>query len=734
MKTETAYSYIEKCIHGQPPDCVAVCPFHLDIRAFVEKVRRKRWTAAYQIYRDAVTFPAVVSYLCNAFCKNNCVRRHKDDAIDMRLLERAVVQYARRTDPPNYNIPAKNKTVAIVGGGPAGLACAWNLAQKGYPIILFEKTKTIGGRLCRCVPEDILNAEIEKQFQFSQISYAWNTEIKSLSEISANATFVSVLLDVADGSSNDGIFVNVSADTDDPVVQIANGRVAANQIEDFFLRGERTLMWNEKVGLTDFEVSAFETQAVVIPSNLAIGYSESEAAEEAGRCLQCDCEKCRDVCDLLRFFNRLPQKLPDGIYATLHPIPQITSRPDTRLIASCNMCGLCKEVCPVDVDIEALLTAARAEMVEKGDFPKPFHDYWLRDLAMTRANTYIRDAKSKYLFFPGCQLPASDPETAEKFYRMLCGGFGEMSILFACCGAPAHWAGNAALFKNVHDELLGIIQEMNFPTIVIACPTCEKVFAEFFPELTVLSAYQLIASEQFGLRGNREVGHHGMNVAVFDSCSSRGFPATQKYVRQTLCALGYVPKELSYHGMLAQCCSFGGHIYPANPQLAGEMTKTRIMQSELPFVTFCANCKDSFRAAGKETAHILDIVVGKDNPFHVQVPNLGDRIRNRERFLLALKGKIGKGREMDRIVNATRVSIPKNLNEKLNGLLLSDLDVRDVIHYCEETGMKTVLPNGNYSGHKKVGAVTLWVEYSRRNDGFRLEDVYSHRMAIVEGK
>jgi len=201
-----------------------------------------------------------------------------------------------------------------------------------------------------------------------------------------------------------------------------------------------------------------------------------------------------------------------------------------------------------------------------------------------------------------------------------------------------------------------------------------------------------------------------------------------------LCVGLCVPKELSYHGMLAQCCSFGGHIYPANPQLAGEMTKTRIMQSELPFVTFCANCKDSFRAAGKETAHILDIVVGKDNPFHVQVPNLGDRIRNRERFLLALKGKIEKGREMDRIVNATRVSIPKNLNEKLNGLLLSDLDVRDVIHYCEETGMKTVLPNGNYSGHKKVGAVTLWVEYSRRNDGFRLEDVYSHRMAIVEGK
>jgi Fe-S oxidoreductase len=718
LNSEAAHQYTKNCIHGALPACSAACPFHLDTRTFTERAARGRWNAAYKIYRDAVAFPAIVSFLCTARCKADCVRTQTEDPVDLLRLEQAAVRLAKRTDPVDYNLPVKAETVSILGAGPAGLACALMLARKKYPVTVYEKADRIGGILRDLLPRDLLQAELAKQFLHTGIVWVPWPDVPEVPSFPADATFVS----------------EDAAALGDAVAQIAEGIRAANRIERFLRKGAADAPDAvDRCGR--FSMKGFAAAPAVVPADPAVGYTEAEALREAARCLRCDCSSCRDACDMLRYFDRLPPQLPAELYATLYPVPQITKRPGTRLLASCSLCGLCREVCPEGVDSGALLADGRAEMVARGSFPPVFHDFWLRDLSSVREKVYLRAPQkgSEYLFYPGCQLAASDPQVLLHFFDLLTQRFAGMGILHACCGAPAFWAGERGLFDEMQKELTETLAGAGSPILVTACPMCEKIFRTFLPDLRVLSVYELLAKE--GLLAESPQG--GPEVALYDPCAARDQPAVRDSVRRLLSGLGYRVQELFGQGEEAPCCSFGGHIYPANPALADSMTQARTGMSDLPYVAYCANCKDIFRAGGKETAHLIDLIVAAaDRPsaFTKMVPSLGDRIRNRAYFLERMKTGGGEPMAVPEAAAAKlpQVHIGEELIAKMDRLLITDRDVQDAIATCEETGAKIILPDGRFSGHKKIGEVTLWVEYLPE-DGkpFVLADVYVHRMAIA---
>ena len=64
-----------KCFNGEPASCSYACPFHLDIRSFLEKAGKGRWMPAYKELRNAVVFPVLVSVLCDEPCRDRCQRR-----------------------------------------------------------------------------------------------------------------------------------------------------------------------------------------------------------------------------------------------------------------------------------------------------------------------------------------------------------------------------------------------------------------------------------------------------------------------------------------------------------------------------------------------------------------------------------------------------------------------------------------------------------------------------------
>ncbi|NLO97631.1 MAG: FAD-dependent oxidoreductase, partial [Peptococcaceae bacterium] len=191
MKLEDATRYTAKCFNGEPASCSYACPFHLDIRSFLEKMSKGRWVAAYKMLRDAVVFPTAVSVLCDEPCRKHCQRNLLgDEALAMLDLEAACIKFAQNTKPEVFAIPPKSKRVAVIGAGVAGLSCALNLAQKKYPVTVFEKESGWGGHLPsgERLSSHPRFADIDRDFalQFSavDVEFRYGVEIKALEELS----------------------------------------------------------------------------------------------------------------------------------------------------------------------------------------------------------------------------------------------------------------------------------------------------------------------------------------------------------------------------------------------------------------------------------------------------------------------------------------------------------------------------------------------------------------------
>lgn len=134
--------FADDCFRDAPPPCSCVCPFGLDVRKLMEKIRRGSYSAAYRQYRESVIFPDIVSQICPAPCTEACVRARLDRGVALRSLEAACVSGANSTHPTRYSIMPKDQHIAVVGAGLAGLACT--LRRTSYPPSNMER-----GRLFR---------------------------------------------------------------------------------------------------------------------------------------------------------------------------------------------------------------------------------------------------------------------------------------------------------------------------------------------------------------------------------------------------------------------------------------------------------------------------------------------------------------------------------------------------------------------------------------------------------
>ena len=172
------------CLEKEAAFCTSSCPFHFDVREFIQRLRRGAFNSAYRLYANTVAFPSLVAELCEELCKTECLRGNVDGVIALKLLEKASTMYATSTKPNNYNLPSKDKRVAIVGAGVSGLACALRLANKKYSVSIFEKSDRIGGHLWDLLEPDFFLDEINWQFQYERYEFFSKTRVTDLDEIS----------------------------------------------------------------------------------------------------------------------------------------------------------------------------------------------------------------------------------------------------------------------------------------------------------------------------------------------------------------------------------------------------------------------------------------------------------------------------------------------------------------------------------------------------------------------
>ena len=145
--------------------CSHECPAHVDIPAYIALVGEGRYADAVRVIRKDNPFPAVCGLICEHPCEKHCRRGLIDAPVNIRGLKRYAVDLAG-TVPAPEKAPETGKTVAVVGGGPAGLTAAYFLSLMGHKVTVFEKRKRLGGMLrygipCYRLPDAYLDADID---------------------------------------------------------------------------------------------------------------------------------------------------------------------------------------------------------------------------------------------------------------------------------------------------------------------------------------------------------------------------------------------------------------------------------------------------------------------------------------------------------------------------------------------------------------------------------------------
>lgn len=153
---EDARAEALRCLQCKKPGCVTQCPVSIHIPEFIHQVAVGDFAEAARIISMDSALPAVCGRVCpqESQCEGKCVLGIKGEAVAIGKLERFVADYTRENGLDTPIKPAsKNKKIAVIGSGPAGLTCAGDLAKLGYSVTVFEALHKSGGVLVYGIPE-----------------------------------------------------------------------------------------------------------------------------------------------------------------------------------------------------------------------------------------------------------------------------------------------------------------------------------------------------------------------------------------------------------------------------------------------------------------------------------------------------------------------------------------------------------------------------------------------------
>ncbi len=153
---EQAIDEAKRCLNCKNKPCVNGCPVKIDIPSFIAEVAEGNFEEAYKIITKSSSLPAICGRVCpqETQCESKCVRGIKGEPVAIGRLERFVADWHNAQPETPVEKPVSNgHKVAVIGSGPSGLACASDLAKKGYDVTIFEALHVAGGVLSYGIPE-----------------------------------------------------------------------------------------------------------------------------------------------------------------------------------------------------------------------------------------------------------------------------------------------------------------------------------------------------------------------------------------------------------------------------------------------------------------------------------------------------------------------------------------------------------------------------------------------------
>lgn len=759
MDLDKLLSKQELCITDSPAPCNATCPLHVDILSFISEIKKENFKNAYSILNKKVPFTRIICRICDHPCENVCLRKERGGAVQISKLERIAIEYGYTKPKKRLPIPRKTPKIAVIGGGISGLSAAADLDKKGYNVTIYEAKPRLGGRLWdfdeKILPKELLKEEIKK-ISKKKIQIELYTEVGkdiNINEIldEYNAVYLGTaswpieleIEPVTFRTQIDKLFAGgcLVKDNNNSVIQsVSTGLRAAASI-DRFVNKKSLVAAREKEGTYESPLKIDLTDVKEVEEydlKLSEEGIKEKAGFEAGRCLECQCRECIKACAHLEGFDIDPKKYIRQINHNENIV--LGNHRANKMINSCTLCGLCGEVCPNSLNMKDIIMETRQSMVERNKMPPSAHDFALRDMEYNNSSNFKlikhqpKTNESQYMFFPGCQLSASAARYVPKVYNYLIDKIdASVGLMLGCCGAPAEWSGRIDMFNDSIKKLKDDWIEMGKPTFILACSTCYYVFKTYVPEINIVSLWDMMV--KLGIPSEKRI-EDKFTLALHDACTTRYDKNIHQSIRKIIDTLGYSIEELKYSKEKTECCGYGGLVYYANKEMAEDFIQKRINESSRDYIVYCFMCRDLFSSKGKRALHVLDLIYGEDidKLSKKRGPTLSERHENRTRLKLDLLRNLW-GEQMPELDNkkGLDLTISEAVIKKMEDRLVLKEHIEEVVRYAEENDRKFVSPENNHLlTYKKIVNVTYWVEYEKSEKGFKIHNVYSHRMEILE--
>jgi glutamate synthase (NADPH/NADH) small chain len=233
LSEDEARKAAERCIHcPDPAPCYTACPVHNDIPSAMWLIEQGDFLGAAALYRQTSSMPEICGRVCphEQLCQGSCVRTKSDDPVLTGALEAFVTDYERQHFGVEIlpGMPT-GRRVAVVGAGPAGLACADILVQQGHSVTVFEALPAAGGLLMYGIPNFKLNKNVVRARleDFTRAGVTLVTDTKIGKDKTIDGLF-------ADGF--DAVFVGVGSEVDAPLEAPGADLPGVYQATDFLVR------------------------------------------------------------------------------------------------------------------------------------------------------------------------------------------------------------------------------------------------------------------------------------------------------------------------------------------------------------------------------------------------------------------------------------------------------------------------------------------------------------------
>ncbi len=767
------------CTQEAMPKCQAHCPLHLDVRAFMGAMQDNKLAEGRKTLEKHLPIPNILGRICDHPCEGYCLRRDFGGSLAIHSLEKLCLDNTQKQGKA-FPRPPKAQKIAVFGNGIAALVVAFELGKKNFPVTLFYENhvhdfllQNFSGLHAEHIESELslmqkqhlqlkqatLSADFFQQIQndsqeFDAIfvdMHAAPHIAEYLQAIPADYTmFVRNNICIAGNmelSPTGEKFPSVSK-------QAGEGRQAALSLERLatnvsLMAGREHTLGQSKLHTP---LEGLLPKAAVLPKS-GLDYTLEEGAQEAGRCIQCECMQCVKQCVYLQKHGSFPRNYTRQIYNNTAIV--LGDHKANTLINGCMMCGQCTEICPERFSMIEVVLDAREDMVEKNYMPPSAFEFAVEDMlsasqspcALVMRAPNIADNPS-HVFFPGCQLSALRAEQVFAVFELLQKqntNLASVGLMLACCGIPAYFAGQKELNLEHLQQLEAYWEELGKPTLIMACASCLRQFETFMPHIPCVSLWEVLLP----LTENSE-NSNTYTVSLHDPCGARNNPAWQAAVRSLAQKQDIEIVDHSLQGSTTPCCGFGGNVWCSQPELASKATSNLALTvydatGQDTALVSCIMCHERLEKIGKKALHVLDIL-----PFvpKAQTQTLGMSARRAARAGLVEKILNHYGNSGTSALLASSINNNKERQNAMSGHdflhiepeLLRELERKHILHQDVALAVRMVeehkerfieRESGHFVGAWRPKNVTFWVRYSQKNENtFHLHDAWCHRMQV----